>query len=86
MLIAKLIFIDSNFDETKYLATLSLKLLLVAIMLGYAAHHKFRLSVKLKAHEVDKDIIIKSVSREHGVARLVLLITAVLTTLVGISH
>lgn len=85
-LILKLLIFNGNTNAIDYILTLSLKLLLVTVMLGFAAYHKFFLAKRLKQNKIDKADISRSIKKELYVAHLVLLITAGLTTLVGISH
>lgn len=86
MLIIKLLILNDNTSALSYLLTLAVKLLLVVSMLGFAAYHKLYLGKKYEQSKVDKHTIMKSIKKEYYVAHAVLLTTAGLTTIVGISH
>ena len=55
-------------------------------MFGLAAYHKFHLAEKLKKGEINKNKVARSIKRENIIGYGVLLITAILTTVVGINH
>jgi|GEM_PF-3558945 len=82
----KLIILDNNQDSIEYLIALLSKVTLVVIMFGLAAYHKFNLAEKVKKGEVDKNKVALSIKRENIIGYSVLLITAILTTVVGINH
>ena len=82
----KLIILDNNQDSIEYLIALLSKVTLVVIMFGLAAYHKFNLAEKVKKGEVDKNKVALSIKRENIIGYGVLLITAILTTVVGINH
>ena len=82
----KLIILNDNSVATEYVFSFGVKVTLVLIMLGFAAHHKFVLSEKLLADSVTTTDISKSIKKENIIGYGVLLVTALLTTIVGINH
>ena len=71
--------------NTTYLAVMGIKLVLVGVMLGFAAYHKFRLVAQLKAVS-DCVRVKKSIISEALVGLFVLVVTATLTSSFGIAH
>ncbi|AOE49853.1 copper resistance D family protein [Kangiella sediminilitoris] len=82
----KLMILGDNPVATEYIVTFSLKIALVLVMLGLAAYHKFVLSEKLLTDSVKTTDISKSIKKENIIGYGVLLVTALLTTIVGINH
>lgn len=68
-----------------YLVVMGVKLTLVVIMLCFAAYHKWRLVANLKATR-DCQKVKKSIIAEGVTGTLVIAITAILTSSIGIAH
>lgn len=83
----KLVGSVSALLASSYGQVLLLKLTIVTTILGLAAYHKYRLVPSLlsenKEGELAKSMLSKSIAIEMGIALLILLITACLTSLVG---
>ena len=84
LLILLILNVDGELNST-YLMVMAGKLVLVCVMLGFAAYHKWRL---VKALETVQDCLRakKSIISEAVVGLLVLATTATLTSSFGIAH
>ena len=71
--------------NTDYLLVMGCKLVLVAVMLGFAAYHKWYLVANLTFSE-DRYKVRKSIVGEAYIGTLVIVITAILTSSFGIAH
>ncbi len=85
VLLTLLILNVSGEVNTIYLWVMGVKLLLVCVMLSFAAHHKWKLVGSIASMQ-DCDKVRKSISTEAVVGVLVLAVTATLTNSIGIAH
>ncbi|WP_223668801.1 copper resistance D family protein [Kangiella shandongensis] len=72
--------------STEYLTTIIVKLTLVSMMLGFAAYHKVILGHKLKRGLASQQEAARSIIIEKAIGYIVLAVTAILTTTIGINH
>lgn len=72
--------------SSEYLTTIIVKLILVSMMLGFAAYHKVVLAHKLKKGLSSQKEAARSINIEKAIGYTVLAVTAVLTTTIGINH
>jgi len=71
--------------NTDYLLVMGCKLVLVTVMLGFAAYHKWYLVANLTVSE-DRYKVKKSIVSEAFIGTLVITLTATLTSSFGIAH